>query len=339
MNKSIGLNLAAIGFLLLVVSFLVFLPTTQWFLNAPSQLSTGILLDLLITVPVGYFFLIRKKRIPNFTLLYVFILGLVLASWIIPETHQQLLTKVKTIAIPLIEVGVISMLIYKMSSLRTSLRNVKGTDFYDRLLLACQEIFPGRIGRILATEMAVIYYLFSRRKKHSNEAQGYSYFKRNGIKSILSALIFLLVVETIVVHILVDHWNPKVAWILSLLGGYAILQIAAVLLSMNKRLILIDQQSKELKLRYGFGCQAYIPFSSIERVEKYYHQDREAEDHISLSLLDIVDTHNLTIHLKEEARLQKIYGITKPFQSISLFVDEKETFVEEIEKQLKRNLN
>ena len=59
------------------------------------------------------------------------------------------------------------MLIYKMSALRTSIKNVKGTDFYDRLLLACQEIFPGRIGRIIATEMAVMYYLFSWRKKHT----------------------------------------------------------------------------------------------------------------------------------------------------------------------------
>ncbi|MEM8900352.1 MAG: hypothetical protein AAGC85_19710, partial [Bacteroidota bacterium] len=295
MNKPVGLSYGAFGFLILVVSFLAFIPTTRLFLESPSQLSVGILLDLLITVPIGYFFLIRKKKIPNFTIIYVFILGLLLASWIIPAAHQQLLVRVKTIAIPLIEVGVISMLIYKMSSLRTFLKNVKGTDFYDRLLLACQDVFPGRIGRILATEMAVMYYLFSWRKKHTSQENGYTYFQRSGIKSIISALIFLLMVETIVVHILVDHWNPRLAWVLSLLGSYAILQVLAILRSMNQRLILIDHQSKELKLRYGFGSQVYIPFNAIEKIEKYHSQVKESEGHVSLSLFDIVDTHNLTI--------------------------------------------
>ncbi|MEM8902045.1 MAG: hypothetical protein AAGC85_28315, partial [Bacteroidota bacterium] len=58
------------------------------------------------------------------------------------------------------------------------------------------------------------------------------------------------------------------------------------------------------------------------------------EGHISLSLFDVVDTHNLTIYLKEEASLQKIYGINKSFRSISLFVDEKEAFKAEIEELL-----
>lgn len=88
-------------------------------------------------------------------------------------------------------------------------------------------------------------------------------------------------------------------------------------------------------LRYGFGCQTSIPFNSIEKIEKHRSQIGNNKNHTYLSLFDLIDTNNLTIHLKKENVLNKIYGIDKKYQSISLFVDEKEKFVKKIEAILK----
>lgn len=332
MKKEIQLNLSIIGALLLIILFLILLPTTDSFSNAPGEFSLGILLDLIITIPVVYFLIIRKTKIPNFTVIYVFILGLVLAGFLIPIEHQQVLSQVKLIAIPLIEIGIVGTVFYKMTALRTSLKKTKGVDFYDRLITACQEIFPSRIGRILATEIAVGYYLFSPQKRNQDNEQGFTYFKRSGIKTVVSVLLFLLVIETIVVHVLVAKWHLTVAWVLSFIGLYTMLQVIAILRSLNQRLISINGESKELILRYGFGCQTKIPFSAIDKIEKYHSSIEQNKDHVYLSLFDLLDTNNLTIHLKSEQVLHKIYGIDKKYKSISLFMDEKERFVKKMEE-------
>ncbi len=334
MHKEIKLNSNYLiaGLLFLILSFLVFLPTTEQFNKAPSELSLGILLDLLITVPLIYYLLIRKKNIPKFSLVYVFIIGIILAHLIIPIEHQQLLMKIKYIAIPVLEIGILGMVIYKMASLRTSLKQTKESDFYDKLLIACQETFPKFVGRVLATEIAVVYYLFSRSGKKENNESSFTYFKKSGIKTVITVFLVVVFIETIVVHLLVGIWNVKVAWILSILGLYGILQVTAILRSMNKRPIVIDYEAKKLLLRYGFGCQTTIPFSSIKKIEKYHRQVKNDKQHIYLSLFDIIDRSNLTIHLHSEHILNKIYGIDKKYQSISLFVDEKDLFLEKIEK-------
>jgi len=336
MIRRINLRYLQFGLPILIVLFLAVIPRISSFQNSAEELSLGILLDFLITIPVLFYFIIRKTNIPKITIIYSFIGGLTLASFIIPTDYHQLLSKVKYISIPLIEIGIVSMLIYKMSRLGKSLNRTTGDDFYDRLLHACDEVFPNRIGKILATEIAVIYYLFVPKNKKTKTNLEFTYFKKSGIKLILSTFLFLISIETIVVHLLVSKWNMTLAWVLSIIGIYTMIQVFAIMRSMNKRLINIDYESNSLKLRYGFGSQTIIPFhsiSSIEKTQKYF--DRKS--HICLSLFDILDSKNIVIYLNEEKRLQKIYGIEKQYKSISIFIDEKDVFVSRIEHIIAKN--
>ncbi|MEM6262204.1 MAG: hypothetical protein AAGI38_06840 [Bacteroidota bacterium] len=330
MTRTIQLKPVAIVLLPLVISFLAFLPTTTVFQAAPSQLSWGILLDLLITVPFLYFIAIRKSNIPHFSLIYVLLGGIALAHVIIPAEHQQPLTKLTYIGLPILEAAIIGKVGYSMWVLNRSLRQVQEADFYDKLLTACQKVFPNRIGRVLATELAVAYYLFSRPKKQTKTGVEFTYYKKSGIKMIVAALLFLLVFETFVVHVLVAKWQTEVAWTLSLLGTYTMLQVMAILRSMNRRPILIDPESKKLILRYGFGCQATIPLSSIAKIEPYGDQVRPDKGHTFLSPFELIDSNNLTLYLSSQQTLHKVYGINKTFDSISFFIDEKEVFMEKL---------
>jgi len=336
MIRRINLRYLQFGLPLLIVPFLAVIPRTSSFQNSPEELSLGILLDFLITIPVLFYFLIRKTNLPKITVIYSFIGGLALASFIIPTDYHQLLSKVKYISIPLIEIGIVSMLIYKMSRLGKSLNRTTGDDFYDRLLHACDEVFPNRIGKILATEIAVIYYLFVPKNKKTKMNLEFTYFKKSGIKLILSTFLFLISIETIVVHLLVSKWNMTVAWALSIIGIYTMIQVFAIMRSMNKRLINIDYESNSLKLRYGFGSQTIIPFHSISSIEKS-QKTFDSRSHICLSLFDILDSKNIVIYLNEEKKLQKTYGIEKKYKSISIFVDEKDVFVSRIEHIIMKN--
>ncbi len=332
MTKKIWINnlLFLLPFLMLV--FLILLSRTSYLQKAPAELSIGILLDLIITIPFVYFLLIRKTKLPNFTVIYPFLIGLVVAGYILPAEHQRLLTSIKYIAIPLLEFGVISTIVYKMISLRKSLKNTKGTDFYDRLLIACQDVFPNRIGKLLATEIAVIFYFFGWSSKQSKSPLEFTGYLKSGIRTTIGVLLFLVVAETAVVHLLVAQWSEKVAWVLTILGAYTIIQVVAVLRSLSQRLITIDSENKNLVLKYGFGTHTLIPISEIETIKKTRRLVTDDKNHCSLSLFEMLDTHNVIIKLRNDNTLFKIYGMEKKYTSIAFFVDEVDLFMEAVLK-------
>lgn len=341
MNKSISLKYQTLKYLtfslpFLIFLFLVFLPKSSAFLKAPNSVSTGILLDLLLTIPLLYFLIIRKTKIPKFTTVYVVLFGIIAAGFIIPPAQQDLLSKVKNFAIPVLELGIISIIIYKLFALKSSFNEVKSTDFYDRLLIACQEIFPNRIGKLLSTEIAVFYYLFAPNKKTTQKEFEFTYFKKSGIKSIIGALVFILIIETVVLHFVLEEWNTKIAWLLTILGTYAIIQIVSILRSMNKRLISFDFENESLELRYGFGSQTSIAFESIDKIDRSRKSKSNDKDNISLSLFDLVDSKNITLYLKEEHTLHKIYGIEKKYKSISFFIDDINLFIDHLDKIMEK---
>jgi membrane protein YdbS with pleckstrin-like domain len=330
MLKKNYISYISLAIVFAILLFVIAIPSTEIFRKAPHKLSTGILLDLLVTLPLIYFLVARKLNIPVFTTLYIFLIGLIAANFIIPEEHQELLSKVQYISIPLIEIGIVGMILFKLNSLRSSLKQIEGNDFYDKLLIACTETFPNRIGRIVATEIAVIYFLLSKSKNKIKHDSQFTYYKKSGIKTIVGGLLFLILIETVVVHYLLSKWNITVAWVASFLSLYACVQIIAILKSMNSRPIYIDYKNEELKLRYGFGSQTKIPFSMIENIEDYKDKLKDNKDHVHLSVFDLVDSNNISIHLYDKHTLKKIYGLDKRYNSISLYVDKKERFMSEI---------
>ena len=75
------------------------------------MLSSAITFDLLITTPILYYLIIRKRSIPKTTIIPVFILGIIVASIILPQAHQGYLELVKTWFLPLLELGVFTYLV------------------------------------------------------------------------------------------------------------------------------------------------------------------------------------------------------------------------------------
>lgn len=340
MINKIRFEIAGFGFLLLMVLFLVFLPTTSSFQSAQKELSFAILLDLIITIPFIYYLIIRKTAIPKFTVIYALFFGILVAGFIIPIEHQTLLSKVKLIGIPILEISLVSLLIYKAISLRKSIKNSKinNLDFYDNVVMACHEVFPGRVGQFLATEIAMFYYLFSFKKNKEIHKNEYTYSKKSGIKEVIGVFLFLLIIETAAVHLLVGQWNTTIAWILSILGLYTGLQIIAIVRSMDKRLIKIDVDHSALKLNYGFACFTEIPFDMIERIKKGRVGIKE-KNNVNLSIFEILETPNMHIKVKELKTLHKFYGLKKTYNSISFYVDDKDAFLSNLEQLIEAKEN
>lgn len=299
----------------------------------------GLTLDLLITIPVLYYFLIRKSNIPKFTVLSVFVICMITASYIIPLGEQGLLSMVKKIAIPIIEIGLFALVIIKFISFIKAyeIDRSKNLDDFDKIKVVCQEILPGRIGNLLATEIGVVYYGFIKNRAKPFDENHFSYHQKSGIKSIIFILIFLIMIETMVVHVLLLKWSHAAAYILTLLSIYTCLQFIALSRSLNKRLIHIDTKENLLKLRNGFFNQCYIPFSHIASIELSQKSLPDKSGLGKLSALDMLDVHNVIIHFSELQTLYKIYGMKKRVDGLAIFVDEKEEFLRKIEMVQERH--
>lgn len=80
----------------------------------PSSLSTGITFDLLLTVPLIYFLLIRKTNIPKTTVVPLLIIGVIICSLILPAENQYYLNLFKTWVLPIVELSILSFVIFNV---------------------------------------------------------------------------------------------------------------------------------------------------------------------------------------------------------------------------------
>lgn len=332
MTRKIDKNLLMFGLPLLLLAALILLAKSATFQTHPRELSLGITLDLVITLPVVYGLAIRNTTVPKITILSVFLIGLFLAGWILPVEHQNLLAGIKSAALPIAEIGIVSFLLLRTRLIVKSFKEAgnQTTDFFDTLKLACSKVLPARVGQVLAMEIAVVYYSFFSPWSREIRQNEYTYYKKSGVKAAVGVFLFLVAIETFVIHILVERWNVAAAYILTFLSLYTCLQMFALLRSMNQRLISIDKEEGVLRMKYGFFNHTEIPLDQIENIELNSRSLPAEKSMVAFSPLGILDHHNIVIKLADEQTLHQLYGFQKSYRTIAVYIDEKEKFVQEI---------
>ena len=321
---------------ILIVFSMWILTKSTWFSSYPKELSLGITLDLILIMPFLYFLIIRKKEIPKLTIVSVFVFGMLTASFILPENYQSLLSIIKSYFLPLLELGVFSFLVYKGIQVFKKFKNNKNVnlDFYDAIKIATKDVFPTKIAGLLATEIAVIYYsIFSWKKKKLNINE-FSNYKENGIKTVLYALILIVFVETFAVHHFIEQSSLVTAWILTFLSIYTAFQIFALIKSLSKRPVYLDEVHQKVVLRFGFFGYAEISFSEINNIEIHNKDLPEDKSIIPFSPFGTLGGHNIILHLKKQVQIEGFYGIKKGTDKLAVFIDDKINFVELINNHL-----
>lgn len=312
---------------LAIIGLAIILSVTS-FLETHPALATGIIYDLTFTSPIIYFFLIRKKPIPKITVVTMFVIGFITAKIIIPTQHSFHLGLIETYFLPFLELFVLFIIITKVShTVRAFKNNAKeDRDFYTILKKSSIETlhYP-KLASLLASEISMFYYAFFVWKKPKYEANDFSNYKENGISAMFGAIIFILLVETFVVHILLERWNTIVAWVFSISTIYLVMQIFAHIKALRIRKSFITD--KYLTLRYGIFAEITIPLFDIEKVELNSNDVEITDKKIeSLALLKGFETHNVVLHFKKNQTIEKVYGFKKSCDVLLLHIDKKEEF-------------
>lgn len=306
------------------------------FWKNPELLSFAITYDLALFSPLLYLFLIRRKKIPKTTAVPLFIGGLLFATFLIPDAYHFHLDLLWNYAFPLIELSVISFVIYQAVQITRAYKKEGGTsDFLTVFRNSAEKVLGNqRIASVLATEFGVFYYsFFSWRKSKSLPALQFSYHKETGAPAVYGVFIFLILIETIAIHFIVAIWSPAIAWVLTILSLYTCIQLLGLLKAMQQRPITLDNE--RIFIRCGLVGDGEVLFDNIESV-RLVQEVPEEKGVYHLSLLKSMEPYNLEIKLKEPISLIGLYGMRKECHTLLLSIDEKLTFKNKIEEMLNK---
>ena len=301
---------------------------SELFAANPFPLSLGLSIDLIATIPLIFYLLLRKTTIPNSFALLVFVLGLFLALHILPKDYQKEFTFFSPWLLSTIEVGIILIVLSKLHGALWRKKKTVEVDFHTAARTACQKIMPPFLARIFSTELSMIYYGFYSWKKKMNSENEFSYHKETGSIAVLGALILIIGIETLAVHLLIEKWSSYIAWIFTGLSVYSGLQIFGILKSLSRRPIKIADG--QLRLSWGIFHEANFPLSGIKEIEAFKMEVPKEKDRAFLSPLNSLEGHNVKISLQESSILSSMYGKKKVFREILLYVDQPKLFINQV---------
>lgn len=285
-------------------------------------------IDLAFTLPLSYLIVSGKAKVSKFFTLPLLIIGVVLATLLVPTDFHSPLDFIKTWIIPLIELTAVSFIIFKVYTLRKTYKQGEKGEFYNDLLKASASVFPNKVAHILSFEIAVFYYAFSFSKPAELKENEFSTFKDSGVKAILGALIMAIAVETVGLHFLLSKWSVAAAWALSILSLYTGVQVLAIIRSLAHNPVKLEND--ELILRFGILNKVEIPYHFIH---KFYEMTDDQTQEFKGTKASMI-YQNIAFELNSEVKTHGFYGITKSTRNISIHIDNPKDFIKSLNSKL-----
>jgi len=314
-------------FSFVVMVFGFWLSGSRHFYENPDILSLALTIDIVIVLPLLYYFTAKKLSLPLISVLPVFILTLVYAGFIIPDDHHYYLDIVKLLLAP-VEAGVIGYLIYKVRQVILQYRRqgTGGIDFVETLTGSiAKSIGIARIAGIFATEISIFYYgIFAWRAKPEAApgSKQFTCYKERGYPAIASVIAFVIIAEAAILHLFIMRWSAVAALILDILSVYGLLFILADLNAMRKRPIYIA--GSEIDVRTGFRWRVKIPAETIENIELVKLPGKSGKNVLDAA---VIGGSNCVITLNRKLSAVGLYGIRRSIDTIALSIDDSHGFV------------
>lgn len=323
-------KLVIFGLPMLVVAFCV-LVSFSALVTVHPELAIGITYDLTLTAPLLYLFLIRKQNISKFTVIPFFVVCILIGKLILPEESRFHLDLMMKWVLPIVELVAFTVISFAAYRTYTSYKSVSGksSDAMEIIRETCTAAnFPAFFAKIAAFEIGAIYYAFWawRAPRRDNT---YSYHKKSGIVAVYSIVIFIILAETLVIHVLVVGFSQIIAWLLTISSVYLAFQIFAHLKAAIQR--PFEFLGTKLFLHNGLFNDIVLEAENIKSFEATSLPFEKEAGVKKFGLVADIEQHNFKIELNEETELTGFYGIGSKVKTLYVFVDEVDAFKEAIQ--------
>jgi hypothetical protein len=289
--------------------------------SRPAMMGAAGLIDLVLTIPLVYWFLVVRPGHSSWAALAVIsVLGARASAWLLPLSGQRYLPPVAWLGIPL-ELWLVAQIVRRIRGL-----DRKG-DALARIRAAARGIIPyERLSRIVAAEIAVLYYaLFSWRAQPDTRRdwRAFPCANASGWRDFATLVALAAVCEAVPVHLLVYRWSHVAAWICTGLDLYGLLWLAALVRAARLRPILVD--GERVLLRVGLVWEIEIPRERIAACRRVTGQGPKRREAGYLRTVVMTEPQWI-IELTEPAVAVGLYGQCRKVTRIGIAVDEPGAF-------------
>lgn len=321
----------------LFLSLATLLVLTEWlviqsssFSRGADRLALGVTVDLVVLLPLLYYWLIiRTGRWSKTSMVAVFSGCVGMAKWLLPRSQH---TYVDTVAyaIPLLETGVCLYIAWHGVALIRAYKRYQQTqpDFIRSLQLSLQDITgKPKLSHILTTEAAVVRYsLLGWLPEHTPDDQRTQMTSHRDSGQIAMLVMVMIVagIESVAVHFLLARWSVTGAWLLTATSLYTLLFLIAETVTTVKRPSF--RQDATLYLRFGLRWTGTITADDISKIERIH--EKPVADKQTLTGPLLVQP-NVLITLHHPVELTGLYGLRKTVTRIALLID-KDSFTKSL---------
>ncbi len=318
------------AFVMLAIAVFAAASLASWWIalvTSPGLLATAVTIDLLVTIPVAFYFLVARRYSLSFaTVAPVVGAGWLAAYYFLPSTHRTPLYFAEVAAVAM-EAGVIFWIgrrIWRASRQA----GARSADFLDRARKIAVEVLQNRtLGAMAATELAMFYYLtigWFRRPRESADDPAFNCYRRSGQGGIVLVLILLFAVEGTVAHLLISRWSVTIAWIVTALTIYGGLWIIGDWRATVLRPTRITGES--LVVRAGLRFDLEIPIGAIREIARTRPDEGKSISTVLLS------EPEFWIVCEGEITGRGLLGLPLKCNAVGLTPDAPELFVEALER-------
>ncbi|HTU64256.1 MAG TPA: hypothetical protein VMF89_37580 [Polyangiales bacterium] len=273
-NQAILLELSLLALLGL---FCLLMARSTYFRAEPEVIGTAIMVDLTFTAALCHWLLgIRLAGLPHWTIVPVLALGLSLGRALLPADLANV-GAYSLVAVAVIEGSAMLFAIFNLRKIVRAVRaarrqGVNGFDALEAALLSLMPSAPLFVSyarfELQVWTMCFAGWFFARRP--ADGARVFTHHKEPHWFALVGVLLFLVVVEAVVVHVLLQAYHFTTAkWIFAALSGYALVWLLGDLQALRVYRSSIRTRAGEpvLELRIGARGHATIPVRNIAKVE------------------------------------------------------------------------
>ncbi|HEX3111382.1 MAG TPA: hypothetical protein VHU41_19925, partial [Thermoanaerobaculia bacterium] len=181
------------------------------------------------------------------------------------------------------------------------------------------------VGGLVTTEVAILYYgLFSWRAEPDVPADAIAIttHKRSGWGTVVVCFIVLIAFESIGLHLLVQHWSVKWAWIFTAMDLYGVLWLIGDYHALRLRPTLIREH--DIQLRHGMRLNATIARDNIAAVQPIANEAQWKRK--GTAKLALLDEPRYLISLREPVIAEGLAGIKRQIDAIAILPDDTAAF-------------
>lgn len=308
---------------LTIVAIAAALVRSHLFASNPDLASWGVTFDLTVTIPAIYWLvMVRSGRARAATIAPVFVAGAAIAAILIPRDQQHFLHQLRVVAAPL-DIITIGLVLRRLLDMR---RRTDGLDAEASIRRAAHAAFgDNAVGAAVASEISIAYYaLFCWRRQPAvpPDAHALTVHQQSGWGSVVACIIVVFAAESVGMHLAVQLWSAKAAWMVTALDIYGMLWIIGDYHALRLRPTLV--RGDTIEIRHGLRWSVTIDRRNIAAVE-LVRSEAEWKRRGTLKLA-LIDEPQYLIRLRAPVIAIGMIGLRKKIDSIAVRPDDPALF-------------